>query len=65
MAEQFLNQTEGKTATELQESLAKLQSYDLPCSETKERIKKLKKVSSLFVLEELLGHSRKGCDNAG
>lgn len=66
MAEQFLNQTGGKTAREFQESLAKLQSYNLPCSETNERIEQLKKsVSSLFVLEELLGYPRKGCDNTG
>lgn len=56
MAEQFLNQTGGKAATEFQESLATLQSYNLPCSETKEKIKTLKNlVSSLFGLEELLG----------
>lgn len=66
MAEQFLNQTGGKAATEFQESLATLQSYNLPCSETKEKIKTLKKSSLLTIwLRRIAWHPRKGCDNAG
>lgn len=54
-----------KPTTEFQESLIKLQSYNLTRSETKENTKKLKKpVSTPFVLKKFLGHPRKGCDNA-